>query len=373
MKISKVSAWILRVPFEYPLRGTHHQNITYVEIETDDGLKGVALSTTPMRWGVKDYINREVSKEIVGMDPMRTEPVREKLIANTTLKYFMGAFNCAASLIDVALWDIKGKATGQPIWKMLGGAHATVPTYITFGRTWYSTDELVEIAKSLVKDGHKALKMVVGSSGAGADDVIQAPTDQDIKRDPGRVQAVREAIGDDIELMVDSNKSLTPAQAHWMMRALEPYNLTWFEDPLVNGDPRLIADLRRKSNIPVAAGSTGTCDLQFLREFLLLEAVDFLQPNIRDIGGFTQGIKAAGMAQAFNIPISMGGNYPHTNMHLQAAVPHGGRVEFHLQGYQCTENLFDGVPFTHDGKLVMPEAPGLGFTPKDGILSLSVD
>ena len=373
MKIASVKCWVLRVPFEYPLRGTHHALITFVEIETDNGLKGNALSTTPMRWGLREYINREVSAEIVGMDPMRPETIRMKLLSNTTLKYFMGAFNCAASLIDVALWDIKGKATGQPIWKLLGGAHATLPTYITFGRSWYSVDELVEIATSLVKDGHKALKMVVGAAGPGADDIMQAPSDWDIKGDPPRVQAVREAIGPDIELMVDANKSLTPAQAHWMMRALEPYNLTWFEDPILNGDPRLLADLRRKTNIPLAAGSTGTSDIQFLREFFLLESVDFIQPNIRDIGGYTQGIKAAGMAQAFNIPMSMGGNYPHLNMHLHGGVPNGGRIEFHLQGYQCTENLFDGVPFTKDGWLVLPEAPGLGFTPKDGILDYAVD
>lgn len=373
MKISKVQCWVLRAPFEYPLRGTHHALISFVEIETDEGIKGNALSTFPMRWGLKDYINREVSEQIIGMDPMRPETVRGKLIANTTLKYFMGAFNCAASLIDVALWDIKGKATGQPIWKLLGGANATLPAYITFGRSWYSTDELVEIAKSLVKDSHKALKMVVGAAGAGADDVMQYPTDQDIKKDIARVGAVRDAIGPDIELMIDANKALTPGQAHFLMRELEQFNLTWFEDPIQNGDPRLLADLRRKTNIPLAAGSTGTSDLMFLRDFFMHEAVDYIQPNVRDIGGFTQGIKAAGMAQAFNIPMSMGGNYPHLNMHLHGGVPNGGKIEFHLQGYQCTENLFDGVPFTKDGRLVLPETPGLGFTPKDGILELSVD
>ena len=100
--------------------------------------------------------------------------------------------------------------------------------------------------------------------------------------------------------------------------------------------------------------------------------VDYLQPNVRDIGGFTQGLKAAGMAQAFNIPLGMGGQFPHLNMHLHAAVPNGGRIEFHFQSWKLFEATFDGAPQPVNGKVTLPTKPGLGFLPKSNILDLSV-
>ena len=111
----------------------------------------------------------------------------------------------------------------------------------------------------------------------------------------------------------------------------------------------------------------------YLREYLVREAVDYLQPNVRDIGGYTQGLKAAALAQAFNVPIAMGGNWPHINMHLQAAVPNGGRVKYHWQGWKIVEALFDGAPPPVGGYTTLPDAPGLGFTPKPGLLDLAVD
>ena len=90
----------------------------------------------------------------------------------------------------------------------------------------------------------------------------------------------------------------------------------------------------------------------YLREYLVRESVDYLQPNVRDIGGYTQGLKAAGIAQAFNVPLAMGGNYPHMNMHLHGGVPNGGRVEFHWQGWKCVEALFDNAPAPVGGTLL---------------------
>lgn len=373
MKIAKVTCWVLEIPFQFPMRKPTKVRTTFLEIETDDGLKGHALSTTPMRWGIREYVNREAAPEMIGMDPMCTEAIRRKLYWTTAVKYFMGAWNCAMSMIDIALWDIRGKATGQPIWKLLGGANPELPAYVTFGPPWYELDELVEMAKKLVGEGHTALKMVVGANGQGHDVVQEEPTEQSIRRDAHRVRTIRETIGPDIGLMVDANKSMSPAYALYLAKEFEPLNLTWFEDPVLNGDPRLTAELRRKTTVPIAAGSTGTSDLQYFREYLLLDAVDYIQPNVRDIGGYTQGIKAAALAKAFNIPMSMGGNYPHINMHLHGGVPNGGRIEFHLQGWSIANTLFDGCPGTADGKVVLPEAPGLGFTPKDGFLDLAVD
>ena len=374
MKIRKVTSWVLRIPFTFPLvKETQHALASFIEIETDGGLKGHALSTYPLKFGIREFINRECAPAIEGMDALRPEEVRNKLFWATARKHFMGAWNCAASLIDIALWDIKGKAAGQPIWKLLGGAQSQLPAYITFGLPRYSTNELIEVARMFIKDGQTRLKMKVASGAYEQDSITGKPTDASILEDAKRVRALREAVGPDIEIMMDANKSLTYAQALRLAKLCEPYNLTWFEDAVLQGDPCLMAQLRTQTTIPIAAGSTATSDLMFLREYLLHQAVDYLQPNVRDIGGYTQGLKAAGMAQAFNVPLSMGGNYPHINMHLHGGVPNGGRIEFHMQGWKCVEALFDNTPGPVKGTVTLPEAPGLGFTPKAGILDLAVD
>lgn len=374
MKIRRVQCWLLRIPFHFPLvREEQHAMANFVEIETDDGIKGHAMSTYPMRFGVREYINREAAPVVQGMDAMRPEEIRNRVFWATARKYFHGAWNCAMSLIDIALWDVRGKALGQPIWKLLGGAHAQVPAYITFGLPRYSIDELIEVARMLIRDGQRSLKMVVAKGTNPYDEILGEPTDADILQDAQRVAALREAVGPDIELMMDANKGATYAQALKLAKLCEPCNLAWFEDPVLQGDPRLMAKLRTQTTIPIAAGSTATSDLMFIREYLLREAVDYLQPNVRDIGGFTQAVKAAAMAQAFNVPLAMGGNYPHMNMHLHGGVPNGGRVEFHWQGWKCVEQLFDNAPGPVNGMLTLPTAPGLGFTPKAGILELAVD
>jgi len=374
MKIGKVTCWLLRVPFTFPLvKEQQHALANFVEVETEDGLKGHALSTYPLKYGIREFINRELAPVARGMDALRPEAVRTRVFWATARKYFMGAWNCAMSLVDVALWDIKGKAAGQPVWKLLGGAHEKLPAYITFGLPRYSVDELIEVARMLIKDGQTSLKMVVAAGSHEYDEILGQPSDASILQDAERVRALREAVGPKIELMMDANKGATFAQALRLAKLCEPYNLTWFEDPVLQGDPRLMARLRSQTTIPIAAGSTATSDLMYLREYLVRESVDYLQPNVRDIGGYTQGLKAAGIAQAFNVPLAMGGNYPHMNMHLHGGVPNGGRVEFHWQGWKCVEALFDNAPAPVGGTLTLPEAPGLSFVPKAGILDLATD
>ena len=373
MKIAKTSAHTLRVPFQFPLiKETQHALVTFVEIETDDGLKGHAFSAYPLRFSIADFINREVSGCVAGMDAMRPEAVRSALYWKLSNKLYMGVWSCAASMIDIALWDIRGKAVKQPVWKLLGGAREKCPIYITFGLPRYSRAELVEVAKQMIAEGHTQLKMAIAAGSNPAAHMYGEPTDDDILEDAARIRHVREALGDKVTLMIDANKNARLTQAIRLAQLVEPCNLAWFEDPVLQADPRLMAQLRRETSIPIAAGSTGTSDISFLREYFLNESIDIAQPNVRDIGGFTGGLRAAGLAQAFNIQLEMGGNYPPLNMHLHAGVPNGGRIEFHLGGWRVGEALFDGMPKPVRGWVTLPEAPGLGFTPKAGILELAV-
>jgi len=373
MKIAKTTAWTLRVPYEFPLiRDTQHALVTFVEIETDDGLTGHAFAAYPLRYSIAEFINREAKDVLVGMDPLRTDAVRTMLSVKLANKLYMGVWSCAASLIDIALWDIKGKLFGQPIWKLLGGARDKCPTYITFGLPRYSRDELVEVGRQLMADGHTQLKMVVAAGANPSNYMYGEPTDEDIREDAARVRHVREALGDTLTLMMDANKNAKLTQAIRLAKLVEPYGLAWFEDPILQADPRLMAQLRRATSIPIAAGSMGTSDISNLREYLLNESIDIAQPNVRDIGGFTGGLRAAALAQAFNIQLEMGGNYPHLNMHLHGGVPNGGRVEFHLGGWRICETLFNGAAAPAQGWVALPHGPGLGLTPKPGILDLAV-
>jgi L-rhamnonate dehydratase len=373
VKISRITAHVLRVPFSLPLiEATRYAIGAFVEIETDNGLLGHAFSTQPMAFGVADFIRRDVQAAVIGMDALRPEAVRAVLYHRLGEKIVVGAWASAASLVDIALWDIRGKALDQPIWKLLGGARARCPIYVTFGLPSYSLEELVEAARMQIRDGHTQLKMAV-AEGANADAVMDGqPTDDDIIEDAARIRYLREALGDGITLMIDANKRPRLTQAAHLARLVEPFDVAWFEDPLIQADPRLLAQLRRKTSIPIAAGSTGTFDITILREYLVQEAVDIAQPNVRDIGGFTGGLRAAALAQAFDIPLEMGGNFPHLNMHLHAGVPNGGRVEFNVVGWQLGATLFDGTPSPDNGWVTLPDKPGLGYTPKEGILDLVV-
>jgi len=373
MKIARTTAHTLRVPFQFPLiKETQHALVTFVEIETDDGLKGHAFSAYPLRFSISDFINREAGPAIAGMDPLRPEAVRSTLYWKLSNKYYMGTWSCAASMIDIALWDIRGKSVKQPIWKLLGGAREKCPIYITWGLPRYSRDELVEAAKLMIAEGHTQLKMAIAAGSDPSAHMYGEPTDNDILEDAARIRHVRDALGEKVTLMIDANKNARLPQAIRLAKMVEDCRLAWFEDPVFKADPRLMAKLRRETTIPIAAGSSGTFDLAYLREYFLHEAIDIAQPNVRDIGGFTGGLYAAGLAQAFNIQLEMGGNYPHLNMHLHAGVPNGGRVEFHLGGWRIGEALFDGMPKPVKGWVTLPVAPGLGFTPKAGILDLAV-
>lgn len=368
MKITRVSSWVLRVPFRFPLLEKDSvATVNFVEIEADDGTQGHAASVTSMPNGIREFINGDVAGTIMGMDPRDTEAVRHHMHWAHAAKYFTGAYAATASLIDIALWDIKGKAAGMPIWRMLGGAQQTVPAYATFGLPQYSTEQLLEVARMHVSNGHKGLKIIVGAPLEVGERLEGKASDELVPQDAARVAALREGLGPDIHLMMDANYNYNHPQALRLAKMVEPYNVTWLEDPVHMGDPKQMALLRQQTSVPIAGGSQ-VGNLYHLREYLIHDAVDYLQPNVRDIGGFTEAVKGAALAQAFNLRIQMGGNWPYENMHLHAAVANGGRVEFHWQGWQVSRLLFDGLPEPENGTVTVPDLPGMGYTPKDGIV-----
>jgi len=259
------------------------------------------------------------------------------------------------SAIDIALWDIKGKHYREPVWRLLGGAQNPVQAYVTFGLKQYEKDQLVEVAKQLVERGETRLKMVV------------AVDPENPKLDAERVRAVREAVGDQAELMIDANYLFSFNRALELCKLVEPYGITWFEEPVYQNDAKLLADLRRHTDIPLAAGQNEGHRFRH-RELIVNHAVDIAQPNVCSVGGYTEAVKVAALAQAFNLPIANGGGWPHHNMHLQAAMANGWRVEFHFEMWGVGDKIYHEPAAPDHGWVTLPETPGLGLEPRADIL-----
>lgn len=357
MKISRVTATTHRLPVKVPpLREPVNREMVYVKVETDDGLSGHGITGPQVRFAVRELVNTELGKFVVGMDPLQTERIWDLAYWKFNQRSNSGAFMSALAALDIALWDLKGRYLRQPVWRLLGGYSAKVPAYITFGLLEFDREQLCAVARSLVDKGHDKLKMVVAIDDA-----------QNPKEDGARVRAVREAIGPDVELMIDANHLFTPMAALDLCRMVEDCGIRWFEEPLHGNDPRALAELRRKTTIPISAGQNEGHRWRH-RDLITEGAVDIVQPNVVYTGGYTESLKVAHMAQAFNLPIANGGGWPQWNAHLQAAVPNGWRVEYHIPMWITGDTFFTGAPQPDKGFVVLTDAPGLGFQPNDAAL-----
>lgn len=362
MKVTNISATCHRVQNKVPiLEKPLPWGFVFVRVETDTGLTGFGLTGPIQQFAVREHINKEIAPLVIGENPIDHERIWHKCFYKNNPRYQTGVFSSAMSAVDIALWDIKGKHFGQPIWRLLGGSKSTVPAYITFGLGSYNREQLAEVAKRFVNEGQDKLKMVV----APDRDAI------DVDRDVSRVETVRNAVGDGIDLMIDANYKLPFNKALELCKKIERFGIAFFEEPVYGNDALLLADLRRKTNIPIAAGQNEGSKWRH-RELMVNGSIDFAQPNVAYVGGFTEGAKVAAMAQAFNLPIANGGGWPHLNAHLQAGVDNGCRVEFHLLMWRTSEQIFREPPRPVNGNVTLPETPGLGLEPVEEALKDSI-
>lgn len=329
------------------------------QIKTDNDIVGISQIGGFMIPTAVAFIEKELTPFLIGKDPLETERLMHQMQWKFNTRAHAGVWNFAVSAIDVALWDIKGKFYNTPVWRLLGGAQKSVPAYITYGLRYYTKEELVEAAKHWVAQGQTRLKIMVGRLNIHGQFDLQGASgehrEDNPSEDEARVRAVREAVGDNVELMVDANCLMKyDAALRWCKR-LEPYNLMWFEEPIVHNEARLLARLRRQTSISIGAGQWE--GFYKLCELVKEGAVDFLHPHVGACGGFTMGMKAAAVAQAFNLPIGNGGDY---DMHLHAAVPNGWRTEFHLTNWMTGEVIYKELPGPVKGWVTLTERPGLG-------------
>jgi L-alanine-DL-glutamate epimerase-like enolase superfamily enzyme len=250
----------------------------------------------------------------------------------------------ALTAIDVALWDIRGKALGQPLARLLGGLRERVPAYAS--GAWMRTsptDKVLEAAAALVKKGYRRMKTQMAVDGLTPAQEVE------------RIRLVREAVGPDVALMVDINQRWSVQEAISIGRRVEDLDLGWLEDVTAANDYQGLASVAAALATPVCGGEY-LYGIEPFRQMLEHRSVDIVMIDLLRVGGIGPWMKVAGMAEAFNIPV-VSHLLPEIHVHLVAAAPNALVVEY----MPWTWRLFDDPPMPTDGMLAVPKAPGLGF------------
>ncbi|WP_332825145.1 mandelate racemase/muconate lactonizing enzyme family protein [Ramlibacter sp.] len=364
MKIASVRATPLNLPVTMGSGARAKStslSLCLVDVELDDGRIGTGMTAITEEEVVASIVNDIASHALVGMDPLRHEQVWDKLYWLLTPRGQSGYASHAIAAIDLALWDLKGQILGQPVWRLMGGARSQVPVYATFGFAFFDRDELAAAAKAWVERGFKRLKMTVGHHALQRRDEPRPLADV-IAEDVKRIEAVRNAVGPDVQIFIDANCSLDYFHASALAQRIEDFGIAFFEEPVSQNDIPNLVKLRGKTRIPLAAGQNEGLASRF-RDMLVAQAVDVVQPNACITGGYTQCLRIAGMAAAFNAQFANGGAWPHHNMHLHAGLANGSLVEYHSVAVEVCKQVFDDLPEPSQGMLALPDVPGLGFRP----------
>lgn len=352
LKISSVEPFILHVPLGKEIADSVNRTTEWglpgVKIYTDSGLIGTGYTSTLTHNDQQIYeiLRDYYAPLLIEQDPTRNEEIWQKLYwSNVHWVGRMGITTMAQAAVDIALWDIKAQAAGLPLWKLLGGHKNQVKSYNTDGG-WLnlSINQLTENMGKFLEEGWTGVKMKVGSS--------------DPRVDVARVAAVRKELGYDFDLMIDVNQywDLTTART-WAPR-FEEYQIGWLEEPMGPDDVRTHALLAQATSIPLALGEHIYTVGQF-RDFIINDAVQYVQVDCTRIGGVTPWLQVAAIAKAFNIAV-----VPHhadmmrVHQHLAAATPASNMIEciFWLQ------DIFEEPLDIRRGVFFLPETPGASTT-----------
>jgi L-alanine-DL-glutamate epimerase-like enolase superfamily enzyme len=347
MKIRRVEACLFDLEPERvrtdAIQAFVKQETILVDVHTDEGLVGTGYAYTIGTGGrsILELLRNDLLDRLIGEDARRIEAIWQKLFFATHGTAIGAITSLALAAVDIALWDLRGKAVGQPLWLLTGGARPSVPLYDTEGGWLQLTpEELVEGAKQTVTAGFRGIKVKVGKP--------------DAQEDLERLRAVREAVGPNIDLMVDANQSLTYADAGRRARLFEEVDVYWFEEPLPAEDLTGHRLLAAGTSIPIAVGESLYAPSHF-REYLAAGAAGVVQPDVARIGGITPWLKTAHLAEAFNVKVA-----PHFLMELHVslatAVPNSLYVEYIPQLDSIANTPMEIV----DGDAVPPSTPGTG-------------
>ncbi len=318
-------------------------NPVIVHLTADNGLEAFGLAITWNDRQVNSLVAcvEDLKEIIIGQDVFRGAEAWQKLYDGTRHMGHQGYGICALAAIDTALWELRAKAMGVPLSQLLGGFRKRVPVYASHRlfRNW-TLDELQKDAVLLVEQGFRAMKMNMGDK----------PIDVELER----LKAVREAVGDNIDIMIDANWAWTVADAIRIGRKIERYNVYWLEDPLASDDPDQLAQVANALDVPIAVGETYFTKYGF-RQLIQMRAADILIIDLHRVGGITEWMKVAAMAEAWNLPVASHVSHDFS-AHLIAAVPNGLIVEY----MPWWDVIYLTPPRVEDGYMEISAVPGSG-------------
>ena len=350
MKITKIKPSYYFVPYDRPLGNGKYMyygmTMNVCCVETDEGITGVGYVGGPMGGGgIIHETLKELSSYVVGEDPFTVEKIWAKMYLP---KIFgrKGLEMRAISAVDIAIWDLIGKAVNQPLYKLLGGYTNKLKAYVAAGyyEKGLNLKMLSTEMEQIVNRGARAVKMKIG----------RFP----IREDAERIRVARETIGPDVDLLVDANNAYSVPDAIKMARHLEKYDVYWFEEPVNCDDIPGQAAVTAATDIPVAIGENEYTRWGF-RDLVDNKCANIFNTDCMVVGGITEWKRVADLAAAHDIPIAPHGNQ-FLHVHLTSAVPNGLILEWleHDMGY--SEMFIDELPMV-DGYVSPPERPGLGF------------
>ncbi len=351
MKITDIKLEQYRWPRPKPItNGLHtytHVNYAIVRIATDQGVEGIGLGTGGE---IEQVLVKHFAAMLIGENPLNVERLWHKMWV-PKLVGRRGLSTRAISAIDIGLWDLRAKMAGMPLHQMLGGFRDSVPTYVAGG--YYEPDKgLRELAAEMeenVRLGARAVKMKVGG----------VPIAEDVER----VRVVRDAIGPDIKLMADANCAYRWYEALQFARKVEQYDLFWFEEPVGADDYDGHRKLAQQTMIPIATGENEYTRYGF-RDLIRGECASILNADAKILGGVTEFMKVAALAQAADLGIAPHGSQD-IHVHLVAAIPNGVMLEFYRDNFDPMWGRIyrDTMTLNADGTVTAPTRPVIGIEP----------
>jgi L-alanine-DL-glutamate epimerase-like enolase superfamily enzyme len=348
MILASLETALYRIKLPVPLSDSTHGTMTHFELVTvrlrdSDGAEGVGYTYTVGTGGaaVHALIDQGLRTVLVGADADQIEALWTKMWWRLHYGGRGGSVSLAVSACDIALYDLKARRLGTPLWRLLGGFNPAVPCYAGGIDLEFTLDALLKQTDDNLTKGFRAIKMKVGRDR--------------LSEDRARVQAMRAHLGDDFPLMADANMRWTVDQSIRAARAFQDSNLTWLEEPTIPDDVAGHARIVREGGVPIATGE----NLHTLHEFTQMIAaggVTFPEPDVTNCGGITVFMKVAHLAEAFNLPLTSHGAHDLT-VHLLAAAPNRSYLEVH--GFGLDRYIAQPVPIT-EGNAIAPERPGHG-------------
>jgi L-alanine-DL-glutamate epimerase-like enolase superfamily enzyme len=353
MKITAIKTYLLEKKLSSTMQisrgGFQVRHHTIVEVHTDAGITGLGEGVGNARL-VKSLLDGQMASMVIGDNPMNIEVIRHKLMDSQVYFERKGSALCAASAIEMACWDIKGKALGVPVYQLLGGLYRDRLECYASECYWEEDPEnMGRNAERMVESGFNTIKAHIGYGNP--------------KSDLKRVESLRKSIGKDIGLMIDLNAGYNTIDAFSAFKLWQDSDLIWIEEPLNPNHVDAMADLRLKVNVPIASGEN-EFQVYGFKELFDKKAIDIAMPDIGRVGGIQETKNICTLAQAYGIPVS-----PHNyssgillaaTMHVMASTPNTWMLEMDGSRNAVYEELLISPIELKNSHVTMPDHPGLG-------------